>query len=226
MSHDRFRRFAFLTGSAVLSSLAACAGEAPSSAEFEPLASAESDLYVDVPHVWTNRAIGVCWETSGNDTEKGWVRDAIRKTWERETGLSTWGWTTCGSLPIDGVRIQTADVWPSTSGLGSALKNVPKGVKLNFWFSFTAPNGRGGTYQPFGACTGALRETCIRNIAVHEFGHALGFAHEQARGDTPSTCTDRQAGGETPGTATVGEWDLTSVMNYCNPTWNNAGRLS
>ena len=24
----------------------------------------------------------------------------------------------------------------------------------------------------------------------------------------------------------VGPWDLDSIMNYCNPTWNNAGLLS
>jgi hypothetical protein len=69
-----------------------------------------------------------------------------------------------------------------------------------------------------------MRESCIRSIAVHEFGHAIGFAHEQNRNDTPGECAEKPQGPN--GDVMLTPWDLHSVMNYCNPVYNNNGVLS
>ena len=54
--------------------------------------------------------------------------------------------------------------------------------------------------------------------------------HEQTRKDTPDTCLKMQEGENKvsgPYYTTSGTpWDPDSVMNYCNPVWNNNGQLS
>lgn len=181
-------------------------------------------LYIDNTKLWQSPNIPVCWETAGSATEKQWVQTAVTNSWQARSQLRFTGWAACPtSGAFNGIRIQIADSWPHTKGLGRDLNNVKNGMLLNFSFAFTKDG-----QQPFSGCVGTPRQFCIEAIGIHEFGHALGFAHEQNRPDAVNFwCDDRSEQPQASnGTVYVGSWDLDSVMNYCNPNYSGVGRLS
>jgi hypothetical protein len=169
--------------------------------------------------LWTINPIPVCWEEMDPQfaQARAAVREAVANTWERHSRARFSGWQQCAPNN-GGVHIHVEDlddrVGPRAMALGRVLNGLRNGVVLNF------------TFEKWGRvfCGGRYRDSCIRATAVHEFGHVLGFSHEQNRPDTPGECYKRAVG--INGDVELTPWDPFSVMNYCNRHFNNDGQLS
>lgn len=162
--------------------------------------------------IWDTLRIPVCWENPNAvpHWERDLVREAIRSSWERWSKVRFIDWDQCSNSSRDGVRIVLEDAGPRTLGLGKRIKGKDQGLLLNHVFS---------KWNSSCASPETKRIACIKSIAIHEFGHILGFAHEHNRDDTPESCTDHPQGSD--GSIKIGAWDLHSVMNYCNPEYVN-----
>lgn len=182
--------------------------------------------YIASAAVWGTNEIKVCWDnpTPGFREAMELVRTAVQETWEAHSGVRFVNWGTCAKKNT-GIRITIVDqgnMGPQTRGLGKQmeLRDTPQefspgGMYLNFTFQ---------NWSREFCSTDANRATCIRSIAIHEFGHALGFAHEQNRKDKLSECKVAPQGPD--GDKVIGPYDPDSVMNYCKSIYTAQLKLS
>jgi hypothetical protein len=186
-----------------------------------------------------NYTVPVCWETPGYDREKAIVKRAVTSTWERNSNLS-FNWEVCHpgvvsptfqamypNLPY----YQQLAMQAQQEGPKVVIRISPQG-KDNAGAGGSARLGVGaisfprqlypGVNMSFNP-DGTADEGRVEYIAVHEFGHVLGFVHEQ---DGPNHNRAHCSGGTEANSTSLTNYDPDSVMNYCNKDGNMKGTLT
>jgi hypothetical protein len=168
-------------------------------------AGAARGLYGNHDYYWPGAGasqvvIPVCWENPGAVAPAALEvpRRAVESTWQRQTRVVFTEWDHC-TTGEPGIHVRIVFEGPSHAPGGVLLNGVNNGVFLNLNCS----------------------EVCVRSVTIHEFGHVLGFYHEEERPDyaepagTPpgGACAKQSYPNSSP--QYYGAYDVDSVMSYC-----------
>ncbi len=163
---------------------------------------------------WYSNNSGRVGANGGNwGVEKAFIQQRIKFTWETVAHVQA-TWIECPSnqpQPVGSyVRVNlntspdyTRGVTLAYGAAAATTQSAPSwtmeiGMPVNWNSNF--PNIQRAGY-----------------VVAHEFGHVLGFDHENDRGDAPARCAGNHTDWDNGHGTQLTTYDPNSIMNYCGP---------
>jgi hypothetical protein len=164
----------------------------------------------------------VCWQnpSPADATQREWVRLALKRSWERYARVMFYGWEQCQDESNPATP-------PHTYGPrrpGTADENIKIEIR-NTGGGQNPAHGSWGDYQEGGVWLNLYcgSQACVDHLAIHEFGHVLGYYHGEERSDwvDPGGCPQQTWSPSppwwpVPTEMPYGDPDPDSVMAYCS----------
>lgn len=174
---------------------------------------------------WDKSAIKVCWLNDhdavvGDTYARDVVQDIVVAEYQR-VGFDLHGWGPCGpnDYPNDVIGVLVSDETPY--GWHGCTGNQSWCVNLNFQFDLWPKTrnecAKADLDKAWGCnCQKAEHHrTCIESYALHEFGHALGLAHEATHRQNLRDRFCKEVDKRDSDSRDIGDYDPDSIMNYC-----------
>ena len=128
----------------------------------------------------------------------------MERSWQRYGRVNFTGWGTC--VGGENLRITVTQNGGPSASLGKPASGSAT-MTLNLWYS---DMGSANWCKP----SAAQHQACLTSDSIHEFGHTLGFHHEEQRNDYGGP----ECGNASPNTTGrfYGAYTTASVMSYCS----------
>jgi hypothetical protein len=254
-------QFRFAVGAGVV--LAGCSGGAPEQTNLETTRE-RLELWPNI--TLKAPAMNVCFMADGStpldpasecavhgasQTAKvNWLKTGLQTSWQQNSQLRFTFLSSCSGAPAGTIQIYIHDTYPRRDANNNIVRDANNNFicdVINDWHSLGGSSSFGGAIDMSMCAAGTScdsEQERLQGVVIHEFGHVLGFPHEQQRVDSPYLTSYappnfqqswpgycNPGANPTPGALAanwnpVNGWELTtydqnSIMNYCRDQNNN-----